>query len=358
MTLPQGVFKELSAISPEGARWLDARLSRHGLFETTADEFAADANLAPDQALRLLELLVRSEILEQYLALECPCGELMAQDAVECSHCGRGVDEATSVQVFRCVQPRGRDVAWVLLIHGMNTTGGWQEQFAWRAALTYGRSVPVFSYKYGQLRPGVLFGRRRSSLVTRTVNSIRELSGDAASAHLGGPPDVISHSFGTWLVVHALLADRDLQIGRLILTGGIVPPDFDWSSVEGQVEAVLNHRASRDRVVPLAPYFIPDSGPSGKYPFDRGDVVLDLVTDGWGHSDFFSTENLASSFEEVWKPFLTVPSPAAKTHPAGTWKPPAYLLRARALRWLAIGLLAAAFCLAAYVVFAGVQSLI
>jgi serine/threonine-protein kinase len=60
---------------------------------------------------------------------------------------------------------------------------------------------------------------------------------------LDARPDIIAHSFGTWLVGHALESNPDIQVGRVVLTGSILRPDFNWKEhmPSGQVEAVLNH---------------------------------------------------------------------------------------------------------------------
>lgn len=207
-----------------------------------------------------------------------------------------------------------RDVDWVVMVHGMNTRGAWQEEFSWYMATTYGRSVPVSIYKYGMIVAGVILFWRRRKLKEGLRDRLLTLSNQAKRQGFTGPPDLIAHSFGTWLVGHILLEEArhpqpELKFGRIILTGSILRPDFDWASVKssGVVGEVLNHYGSSDIVVPLAQWTIPDSGPSGRRGFDSANV-LNVRADGRGHSDLFSPELLQDSYLRVWRPFLTLPA--------------------------------------------------
>jgi hypothetical protein len=124
----------------------------------------------------------------------------------------------------------------MLLIHGMNTRGSWQEQFGWRRAAA--RSLhPGVQLQVREIRPGVFSARRRRQLVERTARTIEELAGDADHVHLGLKPDVITHSFCTWLIVHALLAHRDLSIGRLVLMAVSSPATLTGTGFEGNTKA-------------------------------------------------------------------------------------------------------------------------
>ena len=38
-----------------------------------------------------------------------------------------------------------------MTVHGMNTQGTWQEEFAWLIQLGYGYSIPTFIFKYGRV---------------------------------------------------------------------------------------------------------------------------------------------------------------------------------------------------------------
>ncbi|MCP4896956.1 MAG: alpha/beta hydrolase [bacterium] len=236
--------------------------------------------------------------------------------------------------VYRGV--RGRDAHWILVLHGMNTDGAWQERFNWLVARTYGRSVPVAIYKYGKVRPGALIPALQRRHRDRLAERIRRFAFEVEEIGLPSKPDVIAHSFGTWLLGHALQKHPDLRVGRVILTGCILKPDFDWGGLEkrNQVEAILNHYGTEDGWARFARYAIPDSGPSG-YRGMRFDpqqwrperqaaekrVAFNIPQVGFEHSDFFKVDErpvderrcqpmpeldvLGRVFEEAWRPFLT-----------------------------------------------------
>ncbi|HET9405860.1 MAG TPA: hypothetical protein VFO39_01355 [Candidatus Sulfotelmatobacter sp.] len=216
----------------------------------------------------------------------------------------------------------------------------------------YGRSIPVAIYKYGIVRPGAVWWPSLRKLREDVVAKIETLQGDTFTGGLAGPPDVIAHSLGTWLIGHALQQHPSLKIGRLILTGSILRPDFDWDSLigNGQVEAVLNHYGARDFWAGITHFIIPDSGPSGRKGFNSA-VPTQVCATNFGHSDFFRLENLGHVFEHVWRPFLTRElnvELAASAEPAA-WHPAIWLFRATivpilmlGVYWACIGILAVA----------------
>ncbi len=205
----------------------------------------------------------------------------------------------------------------------MNTSGAWQEAFNWKFSTTWGRSVPVAVYKYGIVIMGVVLAWRRRKLQRELRTKLAALRDQARTEGFLGNPDVIAHSFGTWLFGHLLAEELkrneedSLKFGRIILAGCILRPDFDWKGIRQAhlVEDVLNHYGTVDSIVPLAHATITDSGPSGRRGFD-GDQVLNIQATGFGHSDLFSIDKrhangltyLANSYQKYWRPFLTLPT--------------------------------------------------
>jgi hypothetical protein len=227
-----------------------------------------------------------------------------------------------------------RVVDWVVAIHGMNTAGAWQEAFSWHLATTWGRSVPVAVYKYGVVITGVIMVWRRRALQNSLRDKLAGLQDQARAQGFDGKPDVIAHSFGTWLFGHLLQDElsvakpKQLEFGRVILTGCVLRPDFDWTRIKEArlVDDVLNHYGTKDMVVPLAHAAIWDSGPSGRRGFDGG-AVLNIRAEGFGHSNLFSIDqfvakgkafapdtgeasdptHLEHAYARYWRPFLTLP---------------------------------------------------
>lgn len=304
-----------------------------GSLSVTAENVAADARCAPAEAERFLESLAAEHWLER-------------RESIRCSACGSEVDETHDdgncpvlQQPFvprptvRYELRRGapRDVPWVLVLHGMNTRGTWQEELSWLISRSYRTATPVAIYKYGIVRPGVLFRRRQRQLAANLAEKIVTLAHEASGDGYGGTPDVIAHSFGTWLIAHALAADARLRIGRLILLGCIVRPDFDWQRLvrKGRIERILNHGASRDIWARVSDLAIPDSGPGGVRGFPP--PVVNVTSSGLRHSDYFlPTTRMTELFTNIWQPFLKwedVP-PLPGQHDPAQWKPKPAALRA------------------------------
>jgi hypothetical protein len=287
-------------------------------------------------AAELLDELSRSEWLLRTLQRTCPvCGFEVPADHVGdvCpnpeppSHAftDGGDPGVRETHLYQRQGVASRAVGWLLALHGMNTRGSWQESFNWLVSTSYGRMVPVAIYKYGVVRPGVLFRRRHDTFVDRLAERISFAGRQAAYVVKDPRPDVIAHSFGTLLLGKALHKHRTLRVRRVVTLGCILRPDFDWATLveRGQVEAILNHFGTRDAWVKRAHASIPDAGPAGRRGFDfyeerwppdrraEGDRVLfNVPAEGFDHSDFFEDEGaeptrLSRQFREVWKPFLT-----------------------------------------------------
>lgn len=292
----------------------------------------------------LLERLVADGWLRREQRFICPnCDAVLtaaqATDAV-CPQCGEAYAQHGEVRketiYVRNLAPL-RVVDWVVAIHGMNTAGAWQEAFSWHLATTWGRSVPVEVFKYGIVVPGVIMPWRRVTLRTKLREKLVTLRDEARKQGFAGNPDVVAHSFGTWLFGHLLEEElrqppgMQLKFGRVILAGCILRPNFDWSrlKVAGLVEDVLNHYGTKDMVVPLAHATIYDSGPSGRRGFD-GQDVLNIRAEGCGHSDLLLT-HLEDSYKNVWGPFLKLDRKELqlkdRVDPESRWRPLPWPLR-------------------------------
>jgi hypothetical protein len=331
---------------------LSSLLSIQGPVEITAKFLSEQSRVPEDKCLRLLEQMAADGILAKVEALACAaCDNTLTAEQARgdtCPYCQCAFEEKKSVAVQRFVrdEPRTRDIIWMLTLHGMNTRGAWQEDLNWLVSRSYGRMVPVAVYKYGIVRPGAVLKFRQRLLTRGLIARIRRLSGETKATGFGGMPDVIAHSFGTWLLGHALLADQTLRVGRVILTGCILRPDFDWNELikRGQVQSVLCHVATKDFWARICHYFIPDSGPSGRRGFNDRLNIRHAVQSG-GHSDFFKETVMPGLFEQVWQPFLTgadgQPVAIQLGLPEPTWRQARWPFRATLPRFLVLATLGA-----------------
>jgi len=299
---------------PRLIKTLTLLFSTPGPLEITAKFLSERTSVAENECSRLLEELAASGLLIQTENFACTqCERLLTKEEVQgdevCPYCEHPFAEKKPIIVHRFIReaPRTRDIIWMLTLHGMNTRGSWQEDLNWLVSRSYGRMVPVAIYKYGIVRPGAVLRFRQRALVRGLIARIRRLSGETRAAGFGSMPDVIAHSFGTWLLGHALRADPTLRVGRVILAGCILRPDFDWKELidRQQVQAVLCHVASKDGWSGIAHYVIPDSGPSGRQGFNDRMNIRHAVLRGGHHSDFFRLDLMPGLFARVWQPFLT-----------------------------------------------------
>lgn len=283
-------------------------MRKPGTTVTTADEYAKKHGITADEAREALEARVAAGELSREEQRACAASghDLTGIDARTCPECGSDA-ETTVLYVQQGESPRL--IPWFLVVHGMNTRGNWQEDLTWLIGRSYGRMVPVAIYKYGMIRQGVLFRWRQRQLRDKLAKKMKKHAKEAVDAELEGRPDVIAHSFGTWLVANALLDDPSLVIGRLILLGAVVPPQFPWQRLvdRGQVEHILNHGALKDFWVPKARFVIPGSGPGGTRGFPP--PVVNLFEEGLGHSGYFLESKMKGFFKTVWQPFLSWRTP-------------------------------------------------
>ncbi len=133
---------------------------------------------------------------------------------------------------------------------------------------------------------------------------------------MAGTPrvSIVAHSFGTLIAMESLQGDNgDLLYDRVVLTGSIVPRDFDWKSALAKkwVIAVRNERATSDGVVrmallgarrPLRWITRLRAGDSGREPFTQSHPAL---LDDWiagGHSETHNPLRF-----ERWARFMAYP---------------------------------------------------
>lgn len=302
------------------ARYEAALVSRYQVRLDSCEAFLErQPTDAPARA--LLEELEKAGFLEVQAREVCPNCQTLVDDLAasekRCSRCSASFehDGPLPERVYFRRGRRSRDPRWVVTVHGMNTYGPWQEEFGWQLAQIYGYSLPVAVFKYGRIliSPLLLLGQERYA--QRLADRLRRISQEMKDGGFGDRPDVVAHSFGTWLFARALDLAPELCFGRVVLTGSIVPPDFDWGRFLGgdspRVEAILCHYGGRDSVVPLAQFFIPGSGPSGRRGFngagEPGHRLRQWFAPTFGHSSYFADANLRSVMTTVWGPFLTLP---------------------------------------------------
>lgn len=181
------------------------------------------------------------------------------------------------------------------------------------------------------------------------------------------PPDIVIHSFGSKLFVLLLELEEfsDLKFGRVIVTGSVIRTDFEWSKVisKGQVEAILNHCGGKDYAVPFAQFFIPGTGPAGKYGFSDN-KTLNAMSPEYGHSSCFKSDALTDNLQDggLWDQFLrnTVLSSSDDRlflPESANWRP-IHPIIGFLVRTLTIGLLTAVLAIVFFSLINGLSNLV
>lgn len=320
-------------------------------------EFSRRTGSSVDSVEGLLEAVAEDGLLARTQIWVCQQSDDVIDEPdpadTECPECGQpfqGQRPIAEVQ-YTVVAPPRRSVPAVVAIHGMNTRGAWQERLGFLLSGMYGRSIPLAVHKYGLIITGVILRWRQRQLTKRFVSQLKLVSADLGDRPFGNRPDVIAHSFGTWLLYHALLEDESLRVGHVILAGCILPPNTRWSQFGDRVGPVLNIYGGKDPWTRVAAYIIPDSGPAGRRGFEAQPGLVQVFKPEFGHSTCLEEENIDEIYAEVFAPFLSTPASDldlldpevfAPTHNPRPWKPVPRLFHAGIARWVTLMMLALA----------------
>lgn len=196
----------------------------------------------------------------------------------------------------------------VMAVHGIRTHAKWQKTFA---EVLSARSIPCQLYDFGYYN---IFRLLTSSSNERMVDLFYEWYGTIVNdKNLNidlqkhkSRPSVVAHSFGSFIVGHALLKYEDMVFDKVILCGAILPEDFDWSAVmsRDQVNMVMNEFGLKDVWAERVGRFVSKAGGSGYRGFAYMSASMDQRrSELFRHSDYFKRQHI----ETFWLPFLQRP---------------------------------------------------
>lgn len=199
----------------------------------------------------------------------------------------------------------------LVVIHGLMTRAEWLSNII-PSANSQGWIVAPFIYDNP---PSLLLdaGRRQ-----KVVEQFREWVYALAQKYRPLTVSVISHSFGTYIItkyIEGFTSGNDflpIQINSIILTGSIIRPDYNWTSLTPKIVGrVLNIVAGGDDAVK----FMPEGGWTklvgldqlfGKGAIDgikeESDKVENRKLDILTHTNIFKDDII----EQVFLPFLNV----------------------------------------------------
>jgi pimeloyl-ACP methyl ester carboxylesterase len=236
-------------------------------------------------------------------------------------------------------EPPDRIPPLIFLITGMGMRGEMEDRLCRELARIYTPAIPIVIHRYGLIRTGALSRWRQRAAIDKLAERMR-LHEDRTVDRARTRPHIVAHSFGAWLIGNVLRRNPDIRVGRIILIGSVLRPDFEWNELiaAGQVEAVLNHYGSRDYWSWVSEYFIPESGPSGFRGFAECSGVFNCMGRRFRHTTFFEERNIEDIQQSLWRPFFTLPAGKLRelTGPdvASAWRPVPWVLSANLFRLL------------------------
>lgn len=218
----------------------------------------------------------------------------------------------------------------VLLVHGIQSRGVWQEPLA--TLLNSIPNVTATPVRFGfvdvirLLVPGPL----RRNPISHLIDQIQLVRKDNKDARIS----VIAHSYGTYAITEALLAKSYITLYRLILCGSIVRPRFPMDRIATQLEMppVLNECGTRDVWPVWARSLTWGYGASGTFGFEN----VSPINRFWdlNHAGFFTEE----FYRSAWLPLFDESETAPRLPPGQRPTSPMWytLVDQIPLRWLVV----------------------
>jgi hypothetical protein len=189
----------------------------------------------------------------------------------------------------------------VLLVHGINTRALWID--AVQPALeACGFSVAPISYGEFSLVRFLSFPYLRRTALKRVLAGI-ETAIRVYVDNVGSHPElvsIISHSFGTWLILAVLSSKPNLKFWRLIVCGSVIREDYDLDPILHQLKTpILNEIGTNDYWPAIAESIGWGYGSIGSTGMHHA-AVRNRWHKGFRHSHFLTAEFC----QKFWIPFL------------------------------------------------------
>lgn len=236
----------------------------------------------------------------------------------------------------------------VFPLHGIRTRAAWQRAFS-DVAQEAGWRCRLGEWFFGWFSAlSLLIGRRREAKI-QWLRKTYYTETRMALLGIDERPSIVAHSFGTYILGHALLRYPYLRFDKVILCGSILPIDYPWEDLirRGQVQAVHNECGVRDIWAGCVGLFVAKSGCSGRRGFSTVGVTWEAEIQGrfeqrrfdYAHSEYFEKGHMA----EYWMPFLGRDFPLLPTTeepcrtPKANWPVLTYVLGAAGLAGIIMG---------------------
>lgn len=208
------------------------------------------------------------------------------------------INAALLAEKYSILQKEERKDILVFAIPGFNTRGVWRDRLG--LVLTSATDGERFLYRpwdYGLFRFGILFPWTRNkkiedfhdfynSIIIRFQNNIEIC--------------VVAHSFGTYILAHAVRRFPEITFDRVLFIGSALPRRFKWGTTVRRIRKLLNLIGPSDRALKIARW-VPGLGDVGRKGFSE-DVshVFQKKEQFTHHSDLFGENYMINT----WVPFF------------------------------------------------------
>lgn len=184
----------------------------------------------------------------------------------------------------------------LILIHGIQTDGSWQEKLHHQL-----KDIPQIRFEkfgFNVVTAAQLVGPFRSTPIERIVREIRTIKSQEKLAKIY----VIAHSFGTYVTSKIIDKHPDIEFEKIILCGSIISRDYPWHKNARTMpkNSIVNDIGTRDIWPVIATFTTFGYGSSGRRGFQSASVT-DRYFD-YGHSDFF--EDCNDHIAKYWRPII------------------------------------------------------
>ena len=191
----------------------------------------------------------------------------------------------------------------ILSVHGIRTYGAWQSRLrSWIEESFPGWGVLDYKYGFFTIPSFFLPWARLIEIKKFKSHLLKLMEAEGAKDFV-----IFCHSFGTYIVVHAiqqLLQEGErLRIDKLVLAGSVLDCDFDWGPIfKLSGTNVVNECGSKDNILWLSEALVPGTGMAGRRGFAgfESDRLRNRFYNG-GHSFYFER---CGFFESSWRPLL------------------------------------------------------
>ena len=213
----------------------------------------------------------------------------------------------------------------VMLLHGIQTHARWQKKLG-DALSARGFAHDTYDYGHFSLHRFASTQSRNKQIEDfyRWYCEVRDRKVRNPKRLRDFRPNVVAHSFGTYIVGRALTKFRDITLGKVVLCGAILPCDFDWVSVfaENQVLEVRNDYGVDNIWSSVARWIVHDAGSSGAEGFSiMSPLVHNHRFEKFGHSDYFRPGHYEQWIEFLQQPLVHFRTVRSSSLPTGqTWE--------------------------------------